>query len=636
MPTPATVIFLKQHLEVSPIELIIQDEVKKRGFGFKSVLELDASETEKRSPVIARMASETELDTKLAIEAYREKNPQSTILLIGSPNTVPQTNDPRTYTLTPDSKIETVAAIVEQLKTNLRARPHILLLSASDPRTLKEAFEREDGIVTTLHSQDIKSTQLDQYKHHGVPFDFIVIEGHHIKPLLKPAIETFPHASVIGIGDGNDARFTYSKGGVFIKKDNHTSNAIHTFVKKTFQHGTDTLNTRGKCYIIAGPTAAGKSEAVFHMHESFPEVITVQKDMTRLPRPEEIAGRHAQFISKKHFAYNVRGKKYFLTYSVNNERYGIREQVIEQLDRGRDILLTVTDPKTLSPIISKFNDQRRNSTIPILFFADPDTLAVRLVNREGSLKEKENRLHDLKSNYEQFLANRNLFKYGINTTVSGQAKVQSMLEAIVEWEHEHEGEDYARTILRKVLPHNFLTMHYHREKITLTINPSVLEAYGTEKQMHSDELKKFRSLEVKLSSGLYGRIGVWLEEPKIHESSMQPREIILDLIEKTVGLKSRARNNSKEYLPLTVFGKGNDTLTAFNDGILYQLGDDLIERSVKSDPYAVTFGFAKTNGKFYRIKPIDERALETWTQLPRMLEAHPLRAPSTPKPSEPQ
>ena len=99
---------------------------------------------------------------------------------------------------------------------------------------------------------------------------------------------------------------------------------------------------KGKLYIIAAPSGAGKTSLVKAMVESTPHVTVSVSHTTRGQRPGEINGVNYHFVSVENFRQEL-GEGCFLEHAeVFGNYYGTSETwVREQMERGEDVILEI-------------------------------------------------------------------------------------------------------------------------------------------------------------------------------------------------------------------------------------------------------------------------------------------------------
>jgi guanylate kinase len=99
---------------------------------------------------------------------------------------------------------------------------------------------------------------------------------------------------------------------------------------------------RGRLFVIAAPSGAGKTSLVKALLERRPELHVSISHTTRPMRPTEVAGREYYFVTKDEFL-ELRAKDAFLeSAQVFDNYYGTsREPVEKQLVQGRNVILEI-------------------------------------------------------------------------------------------------------------------------------------------------------------------------------------------------------------------------------------------------------------------------------------------------------
>src|SRR5262245_40521347 len=98
--------------------------------------------------------------------------------------------------------------------------------------------------------------------------------------------------------------------------------------------------TRGKLFVIAAPSGAGKTSLVRALMERRPALHFSVSHTTRTQRPKEIDGHDYFFVTKGEFQRMVEAKEFLEHAQVFDNYYGTsRSQVTQRLDQGQDVLL---------------------------------------------------------------------------------------------------------------------------------------------------------------------------------------------------------------------------------------------------------------------------------------------------------
>jgi guanylate kinase len=99
---------------------------------------------------------------------------------------------------------------------------------------------------------------------------------------------------------------------------------------------------RGRLYVIAAPSGAGKTSLVRALMQREPALGFSISCTTRPPRPNETHGRDYYFVSPEEFARMVEAGEFLEHARVFDNRYGTpRAQVEQALGAGRSLILEI-------------------------------------------------------------------------------------------------------------------------------------------------------------------------------------------------------------------------------------------------------------------------------------------------------
>jgi guanylate kinase len=102
------------------------------------------------------------------------------------------------------------------------------------------------------------------------------------------------------------------------------------------------MASRGKLFVIAAPSGAGKTSLVRALMERRPALRFSISYTTRRQRPNEREGRDYFFVEKPEFERMVAAGEFLEHARVFDNCYGTsRAQVEQLLDRGQDVLLEI-------------------------------------------------------------------------------------------------------------------------------------------------------------------------------------------------------------------------------------------------------------------------------------------------------
>jgi guanylate kinase len=167
---------------------------------------------------------------------------------------------------------------------------------------------------------------------------------------------------------------------------------------------------RGILFVVSAPSGAGKTTLCNALRQTQDFVYSVSCT-TRSPRPGEIEGEDYHFLTKEDFAARVAAGE-FLEYAVvHGHSYGtLRSTVIEQLDRGVDVLLDIDIQGAAA--IRACTDQQIIDALADVFIMPPslDELHHRLIKRATETSEQiEMRLENAAAE----MKNWRLYRYAI-------------------------------------------------------------------------------------------------------------------------------------------------------------------------------------------------------------------------------
>jgi guanylate kinase len=99
---------------------------------------------------------------------------------------------------------------------------------------------------------------------------------------------------------------------------------------------------RGKLFVIAAPSGAGKTSLVKALLERRPQLHVSISHTTRNRRPTEVAGREYYFVTVPEFEDLVKRGEFLEYARVFDNYYGTGRQPVEaQLDKGHDVVLEI-------------------------------------------------------------------------------------------------------------------------------------------------------------------------------------------------------------------------------------------------------------------------------------------------------
>ncbi len=99
---------------------------------------------------------------------------------------------------------------------------------------------------------------------------------------------------------------------------------------------------RGRLFVIAAPSGAGKTSLVKALMEKAPQLRFSVSYTTRKPRPNEVDGRDYHFVTPERFLAMARDGEFLEYASVFDNYYGTGMRTVhEALERGARLLLEI-------------------------------------------------------------------------------------------------------------------------------------------------------------------------------------------------------------------------------------------------------------------------------------------------------
>ena len=100
--------------------------------------------------------------------------------------------------------------------------------------------------------------------------------------------------------------------------------------------------TRGKTFIVSGPSGVGKSTVLKALMEKRKNLYFSISATTRAPRPGEVHGVHYHFITRESFAQLIREERLLEHAEYVGNFYGTPlDPVLEHLAQGDDVILEI-------------------------------------------------------------------------------------------------------------------------------------------------------------------------------------------------------------------------------------------------------------------------------------------------------
>lgn len=176
--------------------------------------------------------------------------------------------------------------------------------------------------------------------------------------------------------------------------------------------------TAGTLYLIVGASGSGKDTVIQYTTRIIGRVFVPLKYCTRRPRQGEQQGREYYFLSEREF----RKKKLFTKYDVYGASYGVGKRFIEELNKGYDVFLNISNRLT-GEIKAKYP-----RTKVVYVFVSLDKLKERiLMRRREDEKSIAERLTRAKENLN-FIGNADFI---VNNNGTVRESVASMASYVI-------------------------------------------------------------------------------------------------------------------------------------------------------------------------------------------------------------
>jgi guanylate kinase len=105
---------------------------------------------------------------------------------------------------------------------------------------------------------------------------------------------------------------------------------------------SDTSAARGRLFVVAAPSGAGKTSLVKALLERRPNLCLSVSHTTRTPRPNEVEGREYYFLPVDQFKEFARQRQFLEYAQVFDNYYGTSAPpVMANLDQGRSVILEI-------------------------------------------------------------------------------------------------------------------------------------------------------------------------------------------------------------------------------------------------------------------------------------------------------
>ncbi|HSU72372.1 MAG TPA: hypothetical protein VLJ21_00805 [Candidatus Binatia bacterium] len=502
-------------------------------------------------------------------------------------------------------------------KSKPKARLPLALVFSKDKKKIEQYLVKERYQVAGDDTL-IDPAMLGKYQELKMYPQIIILEGEHATRLGDTVREMFSDAYIGIIAPERQHRAVVSKYFTFIPQDRDEEREIRAFAGSHNKAKATPIERLGKCFILCGPTAAGKSEASFQSVGY--ELVSIPRHTTRKLRPGEQLGKDLIPMEESTFHAWQRAGKFFQAYKNSDGHwYGIPNEIRNKLKDGTNTLITAIDPEFVSTFTRELKRLGDDVPVPILMFGKQMVLENRLFNRPSTDEEKEIRRAKIKTQLDAYqtltISDNCPFKYGIRTDKASEEEVGRIMKSIYEWEKNknNSGEDYVQTVIKHVLPADFL-VRAKQQALHLDIPDYVLKEYAKRTGIPEGQLKPLQHHPVVLTTEFYGRVGIFLQA--IHEMTevtlREARSHSLGLIKDAIGLPHRKQNTKYSRFKFSswagaIHEKERQPRIRFNDGLLYRLGDPFRTQPPVCPRSAVVFGYAQIPGRISGRTPIIEK-----------------------------
>jgi guanylate kinase len=168
------------------------------------------------------------------------------------------------------------------------------------------------------------------------------------------------------------------------------------------QSSPETPPERGRLYVIAAPSGAGKTSLVKALMEREPALSFSVSYTTREPRPTEIDGKDYHFVSAERFLDMVAQREFLEHACVFDHRYGTAAATVEGALAAGDRLLLEIDWQGARQVRERLPEARSIFILPPSRRALEDRLRQRSTDSDAVIRRRlQDSVRDL-SHFSEF------------------------------------------------------------------------------------------------------------------------------------------------------------------------------------------------------------------------------------------
>lgn len=368
--------------------------------------------------------------------------------------------------------------------------------------------------------------------------------------------------------------------------------------------------TEGKknpvAFIVMGPPASGKSTIADCVEKLLgpDQVAYIKKYSTRPTRPTEQDGLDLLHVSPEQFEYLAKTPGSFMhEFEYGGEKYGVPTMnTLEALRSGKHMFTASSDIKQLDVFQKILGGYKQ---VPIMLFADHETLLTRIRKRGFASGKEEMRVATMSKSEQAFNESYARFRYALFTDNRLNAlDVAQRILSIINWESAQgkqmlpyeNNEAYVNHVVRTLFGTGYKTV-IEEKQCYLKLDREAIESYSSAKNYDPTFLKRLPPLTVTAVTKNHGHLGFFFSSGKA-KTDFFSWDIIFDCIEhklsnaqpstlpKAVGRNCFAPRCTEHVSP---FGLAMSSSPTVIDGLIYALADDYRLPSKDAAPHAVSF-----------------------------------------------